>query len=98
MVHKNIISPQHNRPVMGIVQDTLAAACKMTRRDTFIEKPQLMTLLYFLPTWNGVVRGLPCPVLPCLRVGVAFGREGWPGSLLCVSPLLFFALPATDRR
>lgn len=55
MVHKNIISPQASRPVMGIVQDTLAAVCTMTRRDTFIERAQLMTLLFYLPTWNGVV-------------------------------------------
>lgn len=38
MVPRNIITPQANRPVMGIVQDTLTAVRKMTKRDTFIEK------------------------------------------------------------
>ena len=33
-----IITPQANRPVMGIVQDTLTAVRKMTKRDVFIEK------------------------------------------------------------
>ena len=37
-VSRMIITPQANRPVMGIVQDTLTAVSKMTRRDTFIEK------------------------------------------------------------
>lgn len=38
MVPKCIVSPQSNRPVMGIVQDTLLGCCKITKRDTFIEK------------------------------------------------------------
>jgi hypothetical protein len=33
-----IITPQANRPVMGIVQDTLTAVNKMTRRDVLLEK------------------------------------------------------------
>lgn len=37
-VSRMIITPQANRPVMGIVQDTLTAVSKMTRRDSFIEK------------------------------------------------------------
>ena len=38
MVHKNILTPQSNRPVMGIVQDSLTAATKFTKRDVFMEK------------------------------------------------------------
>ncbi len=37
-VPRMIITPQANRPVMGIVQDTLTAVRMMTIRDTFIEK------------------------------------------------------------
>lgn len=33
-----IITPQANKPVMGIVQDTLTAVRKMTKRDVFLEK------------------------------------------------------------
>lgn len=35
---RQIITPQANRPVMGIVQDTLTAVRKMTKRDVFLEK------------------------------------------------------------
>ena len=56
MCHKNIITPQSNRPVMGIIQDTLAAVQMFTFRDSFIEKDSLMHLLMWLPTWNGKVR------------------------------------------
>lgn len=35
---RQIITPQANKPVMGIVQDTLTAVRKMTKRDVFIEK------------------------------------------------------------
>ena len=38
MVTRNILTPQSNRPVMGIVQDSLTAACKFTKRDVFLDK------------------------------------------------------------
>lgn len=38
MVPICVVSPQSNRPVMGVVQDTLLACRKLTKRDTFIEK------------------------------------------------------------
>ena len=38
MVHRNILTPQSNRPVMGIVQDSMTAATKFTKRDVFLEK------------------------------------------------------------
>lgn len=38
MTPRQIITPQANKPVMGIVQDTLTAVRKMTKRDVFIEK------------------------------------------------------------
>lgn len=55
MCHRNIITPQSNRPVMGIIQDTLAAIRKMSFRDTFIEKAQVMHLLMWFPGWDGKV-------------------------------------------
>ena len=60
MVPRMIITPQSNRPVMGIVQDTLTAVRKMTKRDVFITQEQMMTLLMFLPTWDGK---MPMPAI-----------------------------------
>lgn len=37
-VTRNILTPQSNRPVMGIVQDSLTAVCKFTKRDVFLDK------------------------------------------------------------
>ncbi|ODV93810.1 hypothetical protein PACTADRAFT_18443 [Pachysolen tannophilus NRRL Y-2460] len=50
-----IVSPQSNKPVMGIVQDTLCGIRKMTLRDVFIEYDQVMNILYWIPTWDGVI-------------------------------------------
>ncbi|EFX79690.1 hypothetical protein DAPPUDRAFT_244675 [Daphnia pulex] len=50
---RQIITPQANKPVMGIVQDTLVGTYKLTKRDVFLEKEQMMNLLMFLPTWDG---------------------------------------------
>ena len=44
MTNKLIVTPQSNRPVMGIVQDTLTAVRKMTKRDTFITKVWLLII------------------------------------------------------
>ncbi|XP_037927048.1 DNA-directed RNA polymerase II subunit RPB1-like isoform X2 [Hermetia illucens] len=52
---KQIITPQSNKPVMGIVQDTLLGAMKMTRRDTFVGKEDLMNLLMYIPSWDGKI-------------------------------------------
>lgn len=41
-VPRMIITPQANRPVMGIVQDTLCAVRKMTKRDVFLTRVRLI--------------------------------------------------------
>ena len=38
MVPRQIITPQSNKPCMGIVQDSLCAVHKFTKRDVFLEK------------------------------------------------------------
>jgi DNA-directed RNA polymerase II subunit RPB1 len=45
---------------MGIVQDTLTAVRKMTKRDVFLTHEDMMTLVMFLPTWDGK---LPMPAI-----------------------------------
>jgi DNA-directed RNA polymerase beta' subunit len=45
MVPKMIVSPQANKPVMAIVQDTLLSCRIMTKRDTFITKDVFMNIL-----------------------------------------------------
>uniref|UniRef100_H3AVP5 DNA-directed RNA polymerase subunit n=1 Tax=Latimeria chalumnae TaxID=7897 RepID=H3AVP5_LATCH len=55
MVPRMIVTPQSNRPVMGIVQDTLTAVRKFTKRDVFMDRGEVMNLLMFLSTWDGKV-------------------------------------------
>jgi len=45
MVGDNIVSGQSNRPVMGIIQDSLLASYKMTHDDIFITKADAMNLI-----------------------------------------------------
>lgn len=45
-VDKQIVSPQSNRPVIGIVQDTLVGAHLFTLRDAFFNKRETMNLLF----------------------------------------------------
>lgn len=55
MVPLNIVSPQRNSPLMGIVQDTLCGIFKICRRDNFLTKEQVMNILMWVPNWDGVV-------------------------------------------
>jgi DNA-directed RNA polymerase II subunit RPB1 len=55
MVPLNIVSPQRNGPLMGIVQDTLAGVYKLARRDIFLTKEQMMNVLLWVPEWDGVI-------------------------------------------
>ncbi|KAK9713060.1 hypothetical protein RND81_06G000500 [Saponaria officinalis] len=60
MVPKCIVSPQANKPVMGIVQDTLLGCRKITKRDTFIEKDVFMNILMWWEDFDGKV---PAPAI-----------------------------------
>ncbi|XP_022791172.1 DNA-directed RNA polymerase II subunit RPB1-like [Stylophora pistillata] len=53
MVPKNIVTPQSNKPVMGIVQDSLMAVRRFTKRDVFLEKDTMMNLMMWIPNWDG---------------------------------------------
>ncbi|KAF1985661.1 beta and beta-prime subunits of DNA dependent RNA-polymerase [Aulographum hederae CBS 113979] len=55
MVPLNIVSPQGNKPLMGIVQDTLCGIYKMCRRDVFLNKEMVMNILMWVPDWDGVI-------------------------------------------
>ncbi|MCJ1423927.1 DNA-directed RNA polymerase II subunit RPB1 [Sticta canariensis] len=60
MVPLNIVSPQRNGPLMGIVQDTLCGIYKICRRDVFLTKEQVMNILLWVPDWDGI---LPQPAI-----------------------------------
>ncbi|KAH9949477.1 beta and beta-prime subunits of DNA dependent RNA-polymerase [Amylocystis lapponica] len=59
-VPRQIISPQANKPVMGIVQDTLCGIRKFTLRDTFLDWTQVQNILLWVPDWDGSV---PTPAI-----------------------------------
>ncbi|KAL9087767.1 MAG: hypothetical protein Q9159_003450 [Coniocarpon cinnabarinum] len=51
----NIVSPQKNGPLMGIVQDTLCGIYKFCRRDVLLSEEQVMNILMWCPGWDGVI-------------------------------------------
>ncbi|QRW05817.1 DNA-directed RNA polymerase III subunit C5 [Ceratobasidium sp. AG-Ba] len=59
-VPRQIISPQANKPVMGIVQDTLCGIRKITLRDTFLDWAFVQNILLWVPGWDGQV---PTPTI-----------------------------------
>ncbi|KAF6751321.1 RNA polymerase II large subunit [Ephemerocybe angulata] len=59
-VPRQIISPQANKPVMGIVQDTLCGIRKFTLRDCFMDWNAVQNILLWVPDWDGTV---PIPAI-----------------------------------
>lgn len=55
MVPLQVVSPQKNGPLMGIVQDSLCGIYKICRRDVFLDKTQLMQILMWIPNWDGTI-------------------------------------------
>jgi len=56
-----IVSGQSNKPVMGIIQDTLLAVQKMTKRSVFIEKDLAFNMIMWVSThWDGRI---PIPAI-----------------------------------
>jgi DNA-directed RNA polymerase II subunit RPB1 len=47
-VPRQIVSPQSNKPVMGIVQDCLLGIMLFTKRETFLDKSLVMQLIMCL--------------------------------------------------
>jgi DNA-directed RNA polymerase II subunit RPB1 len=47
-----VVSPQSNKPVMGIVQDSLLGIMLFTRRDNFVDKHTVMNLMMWLGAQN----------------------------------------------
>ncbi|KAF2859324.1 putative DNA-dependent RNA polymerase II largest subunit [Piedraia hortae CBS 480.64] len=54
-VPKNIVSPQKNGPLMGIVQDSMAGIYMMTRRDVLLDATAAQSILMWVPGWDGVM-------------------------------------------
>ena len=59
-VPKQIVSPQSNKPVMGIVQDTLIGVKLFTHRDNFITYDEIMNLVMWITGFDG---NLPVPAI-----------------------------------
>jgi len=66
---------QANKPVIGIVQDTLLGCRLITKRDTFIEKDLFMNILMWLEDWDGKIP-MPAVLKP---------RPLWTGKQVCSS-------------
>lgn len=58
-VPKQIMNPQSNKPIMGIVQDSLLGAMVLTSRDTFIKLEDMMNLVMWIDDYES----LPQPAI-----------------------------------
>lgn len=66
MVPRNIVSPQANSPVMGIVQDALLGCSRLTRRDTFVERDLMMNIMMWVGSL-GTEHQVPVPMPAVLK-------------------------------
>src|SRR5678815_4942533 len=78
MIHRNMITPQGSRPVMGAVQDTLTSMRLLTARWTFLDRAQVGQLAMFGSPVASGERSIPPPAI---RVRGKDGnwKELWTG-------------------
>lgn len=59
------MNPQSNKPIMGVVQDSLLGTMMMTSRDIFINHDEAMQLFMWVPEIgvNGEINQLPAPAI-----------------------------------
>lgn len=64
-VNRLMLTPQNNKPVMGIVQDTLLGTYKLTSPQEFLERDVFMNLVYTTlgDDWDGTLP-IPCILSP----------------------------------
>jgi DNA-directed RNA polymerase II subunit RPB1 len=59
-VPRQIVTPKANKPVMGLVQDSLLGVSMFTLRDKFLTREQVMNLVMWIDNWQGE---LPMPAI-----------------------------------
>jgi len=52
-VKYQIVSPQSNRPVMSVIQDTMCGAYLLSGDDVVLDKSTMMHILLCIPGWDG---------------------------------------------
>ena len=62
-VSKQIISPQSNRPIMGIVQDSLVGCTLFTSRDTFLTYEEVMNIINLITDFDFKNEKMPIPCI-----------------------------------
>ncbi|ELA41814.1 uncharacterized protein VICG_01166 [Vittaforma corneae ATCC 50505] len=87
-VDKQIVSPQSNKPVIGIVQDTLVGSRLLTVRDAFFNKREAMNLLYSFNSFGKKNEDF----LDYLRPTILQPVELWTGKQLfsAILPRIFY--------
>jgi DNA-directed RNA polymerase II subunit RPB1 len=63
-VPAQIISPQANKPIIGLVQDSLLACRLLSLRDTFLTRNEMMNLMMWIKQTKGIVLPPPCIMKP----------------------------------
>ena len=87
-VRTQLISPQSNKPIIGLVQDSLVSVMLLTERDTFLTREQIMQMV--MPIKYPLFADLPPPA-------VLKPRPLWTGKQLFSLLLPVFSLQMVVR-
>ncbi|KAM0681121.1 DNA-directed RNA polymerase II core subunit rpo21 [Glugoides intestinalis] len=88
-VDKQIVSPQSNKPVIGIIQDTLVGARLFTVRDAFFKRHEAMSLLYSIDAFAKTSEDFSDYLKPAILQPI----ELWTGKQLftAILPRIFYS-------
>ncbi|KAH0793208.1 DNA-directed RNA polymerase II subunit RPB1 [Histomonas meleagridis] len=76
LVPNQIISPQKNGPIIGLVQDSLLGCRLLTLKNTFLNRNEMMNLMMcIIHTKKNIVLSPPCIIIPQKNIYLWSGKQ-----------------------
>ena len=75
LVPNQIISPQGNAPVIGLVQDSLIGARLLSLKSTFLDRNEIMNLMMWIRSKQNLNLPPPCIIVPQKNIYLWSGKQ-----------------------
>ncbi|OHS99751.1 hypothetical protein TRFO_33743 [Tritrichomonas foetus] len=85
LVPNQIISPQGNKPIIGLVQDSLLASRLMTLKNVFLNRNEVMNIMMFMNNkTKNFCLPIPCIMTPKRKIHLWSGKQLYSMIMPCI--------------
>ena len=75
LVPNQIITPQSNKPIIGLVQDSLLACRLLSYKSSFLNRNEVMNLMMWVRSKQNLVLPPPCIMIPQKNIYLWSGKQ-----------------------